>query len=180
MGREWTATQGSGTSRLSTPALLPICCIPLTSPLVFLEKIRLAESPPTWSSERHFTMETIASDTPPNFQWSMKITIAGKLRYFLHSGTLQPCFPLKILHLHHCCSNVSGYQRGPACCDKAVTNKSDVSRREDSVLQWKVPNIFCKFFFFNFCTLKRKIVESLASCLGVLSLLQKAKVRDAC
>lgn len=81
------------------------------------------------------------------------------------SSILQPCFPLKILHVYHCCSNVSGYQGGPAYCDKAVTNKSDVSRREDSVLQCKVPNMFCKgfgfgFFFFFLHTYKKDCRES--------------------
>lgn len=48
-------------------------------------------------------------------------------------------------------------------------------RRVDSILQLKVPNIVCKGFFSSFCTLTRKIIENLESCLGVLSLLQKAK-----
>lgn len=58
------------------------------------------------------------------------------------SGTLQPRFPIKIL-LYHCCTNVSSYRRAQGCCDKAVTSKSDASRRMDSMSQCKVPNIFC-------------------------------------
>lgn len=104
--------------------------------------------------------------------------LADKLRYFLHKVvTFQPCFPLKIVHLCPCCSNVSGYQSDWA----AVTKLSQT-------------NLVCQGEWTQFCNSRSQIQlvkgffflqENLASLqglasLGTLYLLQDSKGRDAC
>lgn len=73
---------------------------------------------------------------------------------------LQPCCPLKILHLCHCCSNVSGYQRGPVFVTRLSQTNLMCQGEWTQICNSRSQRRFAKIFFFFLYTYKKDHRES--------------------